>query len=256
MNIQANRYHTQTELRTVTGRCFDLLNPRAADVDKHDIISGMARIPRYNTHLNTGSMTDTAWKVADHLCLSAAIGVLPGMRRTPQEHLDLIFHDLLESYTGDLTFPMKSAIRALGGGEALNQIEIGIDKAIRSRFGIDWEVSESTHIWIKQIDNYALWIEQLSFANLHIDERAAIMVKLPSVIYKAIPVLRPVSERTSYEHLKFLIEGAAADVIKMRPELRQTGLADLAGVAASVGMSLEKKVKSYEENQEFIGPGF
>jgi hypothetical protein len=167
--------------------------------------------------------------------------------------LDLALHDSPEYLTGDMTQPLKAALRALGGGEALRLIEERNEKAVRDRFGLDWAVSHDTHVWIKRIDNIALWIEQLAFTNLHIDERARLQAMIPEDVRLAIPKLRPVSEATRAKQLRFVIESAAMELLSVRPELAGRGLADLVGPEVSDRTPVPKvvpKFKSHSPSEE------
>ena len=91
-------------IQTSSGRAFDLLAPRAEDVDVADIAHALSRITRFSghTHGEPYSVAHHSMLVAD---LLASWGAPPAIVR------EGLLHDAGEAYYGDLTSPVKRAVR-------------------------------------------------------------------------------------------------------------------------------------------------
>lgn len=91
-------------IQTQSGRAFDLLDPRAEDVVVADIAHALARINRFSghTHGEPYSVAHHSMLVAD---LLASWGAPPAIVR------EGLLHDAGEAYYGDLTSPLKAALR-------------------------------------------------------------------------------------------------------------------------------------------------
>jgi hypothetical protein len=111
---------------TFYGRSFNLLNPLAADVDLRDIAHSLARQTRFTGH------TAHHYSVAEH-CL----WVWKLIERVfPSEYmlqLQAQLHDAHEAYTGDISGPMKVAMRAFGS-DALDTIEDNVQQVVSDHF--------------------------------------------------------------------------------------------------------------------------
>lgn len=115
-----------TWLQTASGKCFDLLNPTAGMVDINDISHHLSQINRF-----TGA-TREPYSVAQHSVHVAE--VLP-------EELKIygLLHDANETYTSDISTPMKEAIRSsYSGGDPF--VAGGMDGVMWS---IDTAIAES-----------------------------------------------------------------------------------------------------------------
>lgn len=111
---------------TRSGTAFHLLDPRPDEVHISDIAWALAHLNRYVGH------TLRPWSVAQHCIATYLVLAAAGERFA----LDGLMHDAAEAYTGDVSRPMKVALRAAGGNSALADIEAGIDDAIAARFGL------------------------------------------------------------------------------------------------------------------------
>lgn len=106
-------------METVSGRRVDLLDPKPEQIDPSDICYALSRLCRFTGHV-------AGYSVAQHTLLVAA--------NVPREFRAVaLLHDAAEAYIGDISKPLKSALRVLCGS-GLGFIELGIWKAIRERF--------------------------------------------------------------------------------------------------------------------------
>lgn len=111
-----------TWILTHTGKRFDPLAPRAADIDHRDIAHALANLCRFNGHCTS------FYSVADH-----SVGVAELV--DPEWQMDGLLHDATEAYIGDITRPLKRGIDDLTGG-VLTIIEREIHHCVAERFGI------------------------------------------------------------------------------------------------------------------------
>lgn len=90
-------------LQVLGGKAFDLINPRAEDVDFETIATVLARIPRFAGHTEQG-----VYSVAQH-CYEGARAIL---RDTGDRHAAAAFllHDAHEAYMGDIATPIMWAL--------------------------------------------------------------------------------------------------------------------------------------------------
>lgn len=93
---------TNPYVATRKGRAFDLVRPRAADVDFDEIAYALAGIRRFNRH------TLRDYTVAEHCCRVA--DAMPA-----RFAIHGLLHDAHEAYIGDLTSPFKLALVAIAG---------------------------------------------------------------------------------------------------------------------------------------------
>jgi 5'-deoxynucleotidase YfbR-like HD superfamily hydrolase len=112
-------------ITTASGVAFDLLSPTADMVRAEDIAHALARLCRF-----TGHCLALNYSVAQHSCLVASL--VPGPLR-----LAALLHDAAEAYIGDLSSPLKAALRMLGAGSAVKIVEKKIEFAICERFDVD-----------------------------------------------------------------------------------------------------------------------
>lgn len=124
-----------TWMQTYNGRRFELLAPRAEDVDPEELAWALARIPRFLGHTR-GKLS---YSVAEHSIYVAAEVVDSGTPTEPRLVLAALLHDAHEAYMGDITSPVKAALRELGAGGALAELQRRIDAAVAARFGFPVE---------------------------------------------------------------------------------------------------------------------
>lgn len=87
---------------TMTGKAFDVFNPREADVDVYDIAWMLAHKYRFS------GACCPAITVAEHSCLVHDLMEID-LERSP-DCLVALMHDAAEAYVGDVTRPVKIAI--------------------------------------------------------------------------------------------------------------------------------------------------
>jgi 5'-nucleotidase len=111
---------------TFFGRSFNLLNPQSGDVDLRDIAHSLARQTRFTGH------TAHHYSVAEH-CLWTWKLI---ERLFPAEYMLQLYaqlHDAHEAYTGDISGPMKAALRIIGPSP-LDAIEANVQRAVIDHF--------------------------------------------------------------------------------------------------------------------------
>jgi 5'-deoxynucleotidase YfbR-like HD superfamily hydrolase len=154
-------------VQTVTGKAFPLLDPDPSHVDLHDIAHNLARILRFN------GATSAPWTVAQHSMLVLDL-VVEALSETKEVRAALglaaLLHDAAEAYIGDVTTPVKIAMRALAGEleeSPFDIIEYRIQGAVHKRFGLGnptyGELPERWHEIIGRADAQALALEKAHF---------------------------------------------------------------------------------------------
>lgn len=117
-------------IQTRSGRVFDLLDPRPQDVDIDDIAWHLAALCRF-----TGA-TKEFYGVAQHSVLVSDLcwERCPDNRR--EAALAGLLHDAAEAYVGDVSSPLKRAMRAVNGviEGAYDVIEHRVQQAILARY--------------------------------------------------------------------------------------------------------------------------
>ena len=131
-----------------------------------DIAMSLERIPRFNGHT-----TFRTWSVAHHSLLVANLvdmadaGV--GEEGEGSLRLAALLHDAHEAYIGDITAPLKVALRRLTGRRIVNDIAEPIQAAIHRRFGLPEELPSAWRRAIHEADLTALAIEAVAFMGPH-----------------------------------------------------------------------------------------
>lgn len=157
-------------IQTRKGRAFDLLNPRPEDVDHQEVAHALARINRFTGHTNTGHPDGLGYTVAQHCVLSAQAmrelcpESLAGTRYEDLLALEALVHDAAEAYTGDVSAPMKAAMRAVtygpqGHGSDFDRIEAEVWRAVAVAF----RVPVTLNALVKVVDLRMLATEARSF---------------------------------------------------------------------------------------------
>lgn len=155
---------TSLWIQTSTGRAFDLLDPRAEDVVVADIAHALSRINRFSGHTH-----GQPYSVAHHSMLVAEL--LASWGAPPSIVREGLLHDAGEAYYGDITSPVKRALRDLMVGNkavrvdeasvvhllaALESLTVPIDRVVRSALTLP---EHETPI-VKRADLVALAIER------------------------------------------------------------------------------------------------
>ena len=126
------------QIRTYTGKIFNLANPDPEQVDIRVIAHSLARINRFNGH------TDRGYSVGLHSLLVCDLA--PSWLKLPA-----LFHDAAETYTGDLMTPWKDLL------QDFREYERKIEIAICEHVGIDYNLIKSDEI--KRLDLIAYMTE-------------------------------------------------------------------------------------------------
>lgn len=121
-------------IQTYTGRAFDLLDPKPEQIDPLDIAHALSQICRFTGH------TRHFYSVAQHSCLVAEIvnDLCRGAYGAPCPDVVLLaalLHDAPEAYIGDVSTPLKRALRGEGTISEYDVIEARIAAAVARRFG-------------------------------------------------------------------------------------------------------------------------
>lgn len=118
-----------------SGTTVNLLDPDPETIRLDDIAHHIARIHRY-----TGG---TEWSVAAHsLCVAMLV--------PPEFKLEALLHDAHEAYVGDVSAPVKAAMRELVvieqyEGSVFDLIEEDFERVVREKFRLPDEKSEEVH---------------------------------------------------------------------------------------------------------------
>jgi len=158
-----------TWIETISGTRFDLLNPKPDQVNMADVAYALARIVRFTGHTNTGSDTGCGYSVAEH-----ALHVCSVIEREHPNDAVLcalaLHHDAAEAYVGDVSAPLKLAMRAMASlwGAAAGQwspfdsIEDSVQACILRAIGLP-EPTDEQHAVVKRADLLALAAERAVF---------------------------------------------------------------------------------------------
>lgn len=119
-----------TIMQAFSGAPFDILAPRARDIRALDIAESLSKINRFTGH------TIPTYSVAQHCLLVSYLLDGSGYE------MEGLFHDAHEYITGDISSPMKNAIKEMVyrlTGEhvdVIKAIEKPIDEQIAKQFGL------------------------------------------------------------------------------------------------------------------------
>lgn len=157
-----------TWILTNQGIRFELLAPTADMVHPNDIAFSLARLCRFNGH------TSKHYSVAEH-CYRAHELV------EPEHQLVTLLHDATEAYIGDMTRPLKLAMRGYAQDMAVDdvygQVEQRIWLAICERFDLEPELPDQ----VKEADMYMLAVERRDLMPEHPDAWECIQgIELPA----------------------------------------------------------------------------
>jgi hypothetical protein len=172
-------------LQTASGRAFDLVDPKAENVDfAVDIPEALARIPRFTGHAG-------AYSVAQHCVLGADL--LFAETGRPDYAAAFLLHDAHEAYLGDIATPIAEALNAVQAeqvriagtmtpGFIIRVLKSRIDAAIFPAAGIAFPLPTETRVVVKDWD-----------ARMLMTERAHLMAKPPAPW--ALEGLQPIKVR-------------------------------------------------------------
>ena len=139
-----------TWIQTRYGHMMDLADPQPEDIDIRDIAHSLAVTCRFAGH------TIRFYSVAEH---SFWVGRLLEHDGEPRERvLAGLLHDAAEAYVGDVTRPLKQALRKVDGDRSsYDRVSDAVEHAIHKRFDI-----QSYHCTpkIKSADMRMLAVEQ------------------------------------------------------------------------------------------------
>ena len=138
---------TATTIQTWSGGPFDLLKPRAEDINLLDIAQSLGKLNRFNGH------SKFAYSVAQHSILVSML-----LAETEYEREGLM-HDAAEAYVGDIATPLKRALRSRLSPfekDPLQEICEPIERLIADKFGLVYPWPIEVH----NADREALRIER------------------------------------------------------------------------------------------------
>jgi len=139
-----------TWIQTINGNAFDLLNPRAEDVDFSIISTVLGRILRFGGH------TAEPYSVAQH-CVEGARAILHNTNNRLTAAVFLL-HDAHEAYIGDDVTPKIEALmefaRPFGNDlrQAYRNLQRRIDSAIFIAAGLPATLPDSVWSIVKEYD--------------------------------------------------------------------------------------------------------
>jgi len=145
----------RTWQRMLSGRCLNLLEPSALDIEIHDIALGLAR----NTRWNGQTYGDHGWSVAQHSLLVVRILQTISPESPNWVLLAALLHDGAEYVTHDLITPLKAAV-----GDVFRVIEDRIQSAIFQAFDLPSHLPDHIKASIKKADLIAAATEAVQLA--------------------------------------------------------------------------------------------
>jgi 5'-deoxynucleotidase YfbR-like HD superfamily hydrolase len=134
-----------TWMQTRDGAAIELLAPDFRGMSLDELAHSLARINRFCGHTRTIS----GYSVAVH-------SVEVSRHVAPVHALWGLMHDAHECALGDITSPVKAALRELGGGGALEELERRLAVAMRYR----WDLHGPMPREVKAADLVALATER------------------------------------------------------------------------------------------------
>ncbi len=160
-----------TWIQTASGRRFDLVSPRAADVDfDTDVPDALARLARFTGHIGAGPYSVAQHSV--HCC-----DVVMAETGDPVAAAYALLHDAHEAYIGDWSTPLKGAIECVasrhGGAhladslmDILGDLETAVEAAVHEAAGLP--LDQRPKAIVKDID----------FRMLHAERRQLLDTKI------------------------------------------------------------------------------
>lgn len=132
-----------------SGKRFHVLDPRPDDIKIADIAASLSKLCRYTGHCKQ------FYSVAEHCYLVSVI--LEKELGRPEAAMWGLLHDAQEAYIGDMSRPLKVALRQ-AGITLYDDTADKLDAAVAEAFGIT--VTEDMAAAVKFADNIALATEK------------------------------------------------------------------------------------------------
>jgi hypothetical protein len=176
---------------TASGRRFDLLCPSLEQVDLRVIAAATAKMCRWTGHILH------FYSVASH-CVAVA-----DICRDEVKPYALL-HDAAEGYLGDISTPLKHAMRSLSPAAlaAYDQITEPVDRAIHLACGLTWPVPMAIHAEVKHAD----------LAMLATEYRDLIPAGSPEIDYLPPPVEQRLMPDADWRVAREVFIGAACNL--------------------------------------------
>ena len=134
--------------QTYSGRLIDVLNPNPSDISFLDIAHHLSHLQRFN------GGTTRSLSVARH-SLNVSSIVLDDTG-SPLSALYGLLHDAHEYITGDITTPIKKAIKQISGFDAVGELQRVIDGAIFTAAGLPPVMDVRIHHAVNVADEKSL----------------------------------------------------------------------------------------------------
>lgn len=134
-------------IQMASGRPWDVLAPGPAQVHWPDIADSLAKLCRFNGH------TMQFYSVAQH-CVHVA-ELLP-----PDWRLYGLLHDAHEAVLGDIATPVKIALHAATGSDAVADLADRTDRAIHAAAGLSFPLPAPVALAVREADLRLLQTER------------------------------------------------------------------------------------------------
>ncbi len=154
--------------RMLSGRRLDILNPSPLDIEIEDIAHGLARVSRWNGQ----TRGKHSFSVAQHSVVVERLVRTNAPKLHQKWYLAALLHDAPEYVIGDMITPFKHAL-----DDMYQEIEAGLDCAVRIRFGLPAHIPEPVKRTIKRADRMAAWLEATQLAGFSQEEAVKIFIK-------------------------------------------------------------------------------
>lgn len=128
-------------ITTRSGRKFYPCDPKADDIDIHDICHALAHICRFGAH------TKHYYSVAEHSVWVSRLVL-------PEHALEGLLHDAAEAYIGDMCRPIKH----MPFMQAYREMESKLEEVIAARFGLKYPWPDD----VKHVDNVMCAVEAIA----------------------------------------------------------------------------------------------
>lgn len=119
-------------MRTMQGRCIDLLNPNPDNILIEDIAHALSMQCRFN------GMIRQFYSVAQHCVLAAEMFGLLDL--SDDEKLAVLLHDASEAYLGDVISPLKGLVTGY------KEVESNFMSIIAGKFGFEYPLSKKVKL--------------------------------------------------------------------------------------------------------------
>lgn len=167
-----------TVVATFSGASVSLIDPKPETIRLDDIAAHLAAIPRWlgAARLGAGAGGELPRIVGGHAvnlearagCATISVAqhclLVNALLRTAYPRNSALalwglLHDAHEAYCGDITTPTKAALRWLGAGAAVDDMQRKLDYAIAAHFGLPAEAIDDSRHRLHWADHIALRLE-------------------------------------------------------------------------------------------------